>query len=172
MRLGEQATLAAATSACVLAIGLPEHEAPLRAGLAGVAAAALSGVALFSLLARARPPLPPWRRGRRRALTVAVAYLSARSAYEELLWRGLGLALLLDVAHPAAAVALSTGAWAASHARAQGRRAGAHLATGTLFGGLFYAGGSLALPVAAHVSYNLAVCFGIERARAQGTAAG
>lgn len=157
--------LAATTvSAAVIGAGVPAPETRLAVGSWALSIGACTGLALFCLLARRRPRLPPLRRGRRGTLAAAVTYLTARSAYEELLWRGAILGLLLQALHAAPAIALSVAAWTLSH-RHQGRTAFAHIATGSAFGGLYWATGALVAPIAAHTSYNLAVCFGRERAR-------
>jgi membrane protease YdiL (CAAX protease family) len=162
-----RALAAAVLAAAVLAADVPPPDPRLTLGVWTVPAAVIAGLVLFATLARRPPRLPPLRRGRRRVLAAATAYLSIRSAYEELLWRGALLGALLHVLAPLPAIALSLVPWTLTHWRRQRRAALAHVATGSTFAGLFWATGTLAAPIAAHASYNLAVCFGGERARAR-----
>ena len=109
---------------------------------------AATGVLLFVALAGTswrfeRPPL---------GLALAAATVAGG---EELFWRGLALPHLDHAVGPAAAVALTTLGFAATHVPAQGSRAWlVHVATGLVFAGAFYAGG-LTCAVAAHGLYNV-----------------
>ena len=149
----------AATAACVLAVGpriapadltLHAHDQALTAGL-------LTGLALFLLLSRhpvssTRPAEVP-----RRRLAARSIVLTAKSAQEEALWRGLLLALLVDPLGRAGAIAASTVLFAFAHVGGQGRVAATHLLTGAAFGAVFVATGRLLAAIAAHGTYNVLV---------------
>jgi len=86
-----------------------------------------------------------------------IAYVAARAAYEETLWRLCLLGLLAAAFGPAAGLSLTTVAFALSHWPRQGARAAVHLVTGTAFGGVFLVTGSFAAATAAHATYNALV---------------
>lgn len=117
----------------------------------------LAGAAVFLLLARrpigrsALSALP----GRR--LLARSAVLTAKSAEEEAVWRGIVLGLLLPPLGPFGALASSSVLFAGAHARRLGRRAWAHLATGAAFGLAYLATGRVLAAMAAHSTYNVLV---------------
>ena len=132
--------------------------APVEAA-AAVPAGVVAGLLLFAVLAR-RPPAV-----RRRSAAAVGAGLTAAAAgvSEEAIWRGFLVARLAPSLGLAAAVILAAGGFAATHVPAMGRVGIAvHLGTGTAFGTLFAATGSLAACAAAHAAYNLLVLLGRE----------
>jgi ABC-2 type transport system ATP-binding protein len=85
-----------------------------------------------------------------------VAPAVAVGAGEEVLWRAVVLGRLLPVVGVAAALAVSSAAFALTHYPAQGRRGAAvHLLTGAGFGLTFVFVGGIAAAIAAHAAYNL-----------------
>jgi ABC-2 type transport system ATP-binding protein len=149
----------------LLLLGLPTHDPPFPLGAAAPLAGALAGAVLFAALARSRVRFRRLRIERAPAIVARSAYLSGRSAYEEVVWRGLVFGSLLATVGLVPAFALSTAAFAASHYRAQGWRMVVHLATGGAFGGLFYVSGSLLAAVAAHATYNVLIGLALEARR-------
>jgi ABC-2 type transport system ATP-binding protein len=83
--------------------------------------------------------------------------LTARSAYEEAIWRALLLGLLVSPLGRVGALVVSTVLFAGSHVGRQGRSALAHLLTGAGFGGVYLATGRLHAAIAAHSAYNVLV---------------
>jgi membrane protease YdiL (CAAX protease family) len=137
---------------------------PPKAG-PGLLGGLVIGAGLFVLLAGARPRAPD------RPATVLVtraAYLSAAAAFEELLWRGLALALISARAGSLAALVLTSLAFALWHRRSLGWRRAVHAATGLGFGAAFLWGG-LAASILAHALYNVLVDLSVQAERAQGT---
>jgi membrane protease YdiL (CAAX protease family) len=134
---------------------------PASPGLGFLAGPAI-GIALFVILARDRPHVPE-----RPVAVVAArgAYLFAGAAFEELLWRGLGLVLLADLTGPLVALALTSGAFALWHRRSCGRQSAVHVLTGLAFGGAFFVGGLVAA-ILAHASYNVLVDLSVQAKRA------
>jgi ABC-2 type transport system ATP-binding protein len=149
----------------LLLVGLPSHDAPVSLGLAAVPVGLLVGAALFAGLARSPVRFGQLAPERAPAIVVRSAYLSGRSAFEEVVWRGLLFASLLAAAGVGPALGLSTAAFALSHYRAQSWRMVVHLATGAAFGGLFYVSGSLLAAVAAHATYNVLIGLALEARR-------
>jgi membrane protease YdiL (CAAX protease family) len=141
-------------------VGLPPWDPPLG-GAAAVAAGALAGAVLFVALA-GRPRRPRNRPG---VALARAAWLSAGAAFEELLWRGLALALLLPRLGLAGALGATSAGFAFAH-RHQGRDA-VHLVTGGVFGTAFVCAG-LAAAIAAHASYNVLVDLGVLTEREPG----
>jgi len=140
------------------ALGLPAST-PAIGGAGALLTGLAAGAALFVALA-GRPRRP---RGRPGATLVRTGWLTAAAAFEELVWRGVVLAALLPRLGIAAALAVTSGAFALSH-RHQGRGAAIHLATGAMFGATFvYAG--LAAAICAHAAYNLLVDLGVRAER-------
>ena len=76
--------------------------------------------------------------------------LTGHSAYEEALWRGLCLGTISLAVGRIAALVAATTLFAAAHVPKQGRRAGTHLLTGTVFGLVYIATGLLAAAIVAH----------------------
>jgi membrane protease YdiL (CAAX protease family) len=119
------------------------------------------GAGLFVLLAGDRPRAPE----RPPAVLVARAtYVVAGAAFEELLWRGLGLALLSPWVGSLAALVLTSVAFALWHRRSLGRRRVIHAVTGLAFGGAFLLGG-LAAAILAHAVYNVLVDLRVQAER-------
>jgi ABC-2 type transport system ATP-binding protein len=128
--------------------------APPRAPLRHLASAPLgvaAGVALFMLLARARPRVLLTPMAFATALVVAAAGMS-----EEAIWRAFALGRIAPNAGTAAAVAVTSAAFAVTHLPAlRPRGAAMQLVTGSVFGVLFVATGSLVACALAHAAYNL-----------------
>jgi membrane protease YdiL (CAAX protease family) len=89
-------------------------------------------------------------------LLAVVGVLLFAAAAEEAVWRWAVLDGLGAVVGAAAAVSLSTLAFAAAHGRSR-RAIGSHTLTGGTFGLAYLATGRLAAAIGAHASYNLAV---------------
>jgi len=142
---------AAAAAPTVIAADPSLHPAgdALAAGIA-------SGIGLFVVLTRRRPvfgaPTVP-----RRRLAARSAVLTARSAQEEALWRGLLLGFLLDPLGRVGAIVLSSALFAGAHVAGQGRVAAMHLLTGGAFAAVYVATGRLLAAIAAHGTYNVLV---------------
>ena len=120
---------------------------------------AVAGIALFCILGRARPALPRVARDRAPVVAGTAGVILAWAAVEETLWRWLLVGVLIPRTGLVVAVPISAAAFAAWHRR--GRRE--HLLTGTVFGGLYAASGSLAAAVAAHAAYNVSIAATLER---------
>lgn len=132
--------------------------APVAAA-AAVPAGVVAGLLLFAVLARRWPAI------RRRSAAAVGAGLTAAAAgaSEEAIWRGFLVARLAPRLGIAAAVIVAAGGFAATHLPAMGRVGMVvHLGTGTAFGAVFAATGSLAACAAAHAAYNLLVLLGRE----------
>jgi membrane protease YdiL (CAAX protease family) len=116
------------------------------------------GLALFVMLAGGRPRFPA-----RRASVLAArgVYLVGGAAFEELIWRGIALALLTRPLGTFAALGLTSVLFALSHRRALGRPTVVHVATGAAFGVAFVWGG-LASAILAHAVYNVLVDLGVQ----------
>jgi ABC-2 type transport system ATP-binding protein len=132
--------------------------APPRTPMPSVSAAALGvavGVALFAALARTRP----------RFLFAPIALVvAAVGVSEEAIWRGFAVGRITPVAGAAAAVAVTSVAFAATHVPLlRVRGAAAQLVTGGAFGTLFVATGSLLACALAHATYNLVAVLGRGR---------
>lgn len=119
------------------------------------------GVVLFLLLARRWPRLPP---GPMAAVVARSGYIVAAAAFEELLWRGLGLGVLARPLGPGPALVLTAAAFACAHRRAPGPRRAVHVLTGLGFGSAYLVGG-LAAAVLAHASYNVLVDVAVQAER-------
>jgi membrane protease YdiL (CAAX protease family) len=154
--------LAGVALAAVVAVGLPAFRPVARSPI-GLVLGLLIGLALFVLLA-GKPRLPTMRRNH----AVRIAYLATGAALEELLWRGLLLAALASWAGRMAALAATTGCFAASHVGPLGRRAVVHLLTGAGFGGAFVVAG-LPAAIAAHAAYNALVDLAVQSRRESST---
>jgi membrane protease YdiL (CAAX protease family) len=141
-------SLAALAGAAVV----PRPEPRVDLGGAALVLGLVAGVGLYvvlsgSLHVTVRAP----------GVAARIAYVAARAAYEEALWRLCLLGLLAAAFGPAVGLALTTAAFALSHWPRQGPRAGVHLVTGTAFGGVFLVTGSFAATAATHVAYNALV---------------
>jgi membrane protease YdiL (CAAX protease family) len=118
------------------------------------------GAALFSALARERPPLP-----RSRALVRGVVLVPS-ACVEEVVWRLGALGALRPLAGPVAALSLSSLGFALVHWRQAGSLSlRVHLVTGTAFGLSFLVTGMLSVAITAHAAYNLLVAAAVDRGR-------
>jgi ABC-2 type transport system ATP-binding protein len=93
----------------------------------------------------------------RKRLLARSAVLTAKSAEEEAIWRGLVLGFLVPPLGPHGALAASSALFAVAHVRRLGRRAWTHLTTGLLFGLAYLATGRIVAAMAAHSTYNVLV---------------
>ena len=134
---------------------------PLDSTLHGVgnavAVGCLAGAGVFVLLARRAPPAAALAAIPGRRLAARSIILTAVSAKEEALWRGLVLGMLAGPVGRPLALTLSTLLFAAVHVRGQGRAAAAHLWTGLTFGLAYLVTGRLAAAIVAHATYNVLV---------------
>jgi membrane protease YdiL (CAAX protease family) len=109
----------------------------------------------------ARVPRASLRRLARRAVLLTVL-----AACEEALWRWGALRTLAPAVGAGAALALTSLAFALAHVTQRGLRSvRVHVLTGSVFGGLYLASGSLVAPVAAHAGYNVLVAAALEGRR-------
>jgi membrane protease YdiL (CAAX protease family) len=143
--------LAWSLSALVAAAVVPRPE-PLAPVRVPVALGLALGIGLYVLLSGSLSV-----RVRTRRVAARIAYVGARAAYEEALWRLCLLGLLAAAFGPAAGLTLVTIAFALAHWPRQGAKAAVHLVTGTTFGVVFLGTGSFAAAVAAHAAYNALV---------------
>jgi ABC-type multidrug transport system ATPase subunit/membrane protease YdiL (CAAX protease family) len=140
----------------------PTH--PPRAPVSTAVAASVgvvAGLALFTVLARARPRvlLDP-------LVTAAALLVAAVGMSEEALWRAFALGRLAPSVGAGAAVAITTAAFAATHLpMLRARGAAVHVLTGATFGVLFVTTGSLVACALAHASYNVLAVLARSRAR-------
>ena len=119
--------------------------------------AALCGSALFVALAGRAPPVAAIAALPRRRLLARSLVLTAKSAQEEVVWRGLLLGTLVVPLGRVGALALCTALFAAAHVPRQGHGAAVHLATGGVFGAVLLGTGRLSAAIASHASYNVLV---------------
>jgi hypothetical protein len=124
------------------------------------------GAGLFVLLAGCAPRLPRRRPG---VIAARSAYLAAAACFEELLWRGVALAVLAAWLGPAVALVLTSLAFALSHRRTLGLRSAVHVVTGLGFGAAFL-GGGLAAAALAHALYNVLVDLSVQAVSRGGSA--
>lgn len=126
--------------------------------LVAFGAGCVAAAALFAVLARTRPVLP-----RRRAVAQGIALLPA-ACIEELVWRLGALGSARPLAGPIAALSLSSLGFALAHFGQAGTLSvRVHFVTGSVFGGVYLATGTLLAAVAAHATYNLLVAAAVER---------
>jgi ABC-2 type transport system ATP-binding protein len=151
--------------ALLMLVGLPRHDAPVPLGVAAPGVGALVGAALFVALTQSRIESSRLRVDRAAAIVARSLYLSGRSAYEEVIWRGFVFGSLIQIVGALPALAISTAAFALSHYRVQGWRMLVHLATGATFGGAFYCTGSLLAAATAHATYNVLIGLAVEAER-------
>ena len=147
VRLGA-GTLVAACS--LVLIPIPAPTPGLAVGPAAVAGC-LAGIALFGLLARARPRLrlTAWTRRD----TTRTSFFVLWAGVEEAVWRRCALGgLALQTGWPVALVGSSL-AFAATHRFGRAN----HLATGFAFGSVYLLTGTLLAPIAMHAVYNVLV---------------
>ncbi len=115
-----------------------------------------AGVLLFAFLARTHPRFLLTRLALLATLVVALTGMS-----EEAVWRAFALARLIGPAGPAAAIGITSAAFAATHLPAlRARGAAVHLATGAALGTLFVSTGSLVACALAHAVYNALAVLG------------
>jgi ABC-2 type transport system ATP-binding protein len=155
VRLG--AWLAIACGAALVAPAVAPLDPSLHTPAEALSLGCLSGAAAFVVLARRRIPASSLATAPRGRLLARSVVLTAKSAEEEALWRALVLGALLRALGPLGALVVSTVLFAGAHVGRQGRRASAHLATGSLFGLAYLATGRLSAAVAAHGTYNVLV---------------
>ena len=127
------------------------------APLAGIA----SGVVLFCVLSRRSIPYQGVRRAPKRRLLARSLVLSLKSAQEEAVWRGVVLGVAVSAAGRAAALVLSTAAFAAAHLSSQGSRALVHVGTGAVFGAAYVVTGDLTAAIGSHTAYNVLIGAGL-----------
>jgi ABC-2 type transport system ATP-binding protein len=163
--LASRCLLWLSAGAFVLLVELPGREPPVPLGSAAPPVGAIVGAALYAALSRGAIGFAGLPRSRAVPIVVRSAYLAGRSAYEEVIWRGLLLSLLLSVVAAGPALAVNTGAFALSHLRSQGRRMLVHVVTGATFGSLFYISGSLGAAILAHATYNILIGLAVEARR-------
>jgi ABC-2 type transport system ATP-binding protein len=133
----------------VLAPTRPPHTPLPHLDAAPIGLAA--GIALFLLLAHARPRLLLTPLAAAAALAVAAAGMS-----EEAIWRAFTLARIAPAAGVGTAIAVTSAAFAVTHLpMLRARGAAMQLVTGTVFGVLFAATGSLVACALAHAAYNV-----------------
>ncbi|HEY4412847.1 MAG TPA: ATP-binding cassette domain-containing protein [Gaiellaceae bacterium] len=146
-------SVAALATACPALLWLAPT-APPRAPLRHLASAPVglaAGIALFLLLAHARPRILLTPTAFATALVVAAVGTS-----EEAIWRAFALGRIAPNAGLWAAVAVTSAAFAATHLPTLRLRGTAiQLGTGTVFGVLFAATGSLVACALAHAAYNV-----------------
>jgi ABC-2 type transport system ATP-binding protein len=126
---------------------------------AAVPVGLVAGTAVFAALARRVPAF------RRRTAAAVGAGLTAAvaGASEEAIWRGFLLARIAPRVGIAAALVVTSIGFAATHFPALRHvGVGVHLGTGTVFGTVFVATGSLAACAVAHAAYNLLALLGRE----------
>ena len=146
-------SLAGAAAAPSVAPVDPSLHPPAQA----ITLAALSAVALFLALARRPPPVAEIAALPRRRLLARSLVLTAKSAQEEVVWRGLVLGAFVAPLGRLGALALSTALFAAAHLPRQGRGAVIHVASGGVFGMVLLGTGRLSAAVASHAGYNILV---------------
>jgi ABC-2 type transport system ATP-binding protein len=116
----------------------------------------LAGVALFAVLARARPRMLLTPLAVATAIVVACAGMS-----EEAVWRAFALGRISPTVGLWAAVVLTTAAFATTHLPLlRTRGAAVQVVTGGAFGALFVATGSLVACALAHATYNVFAVLG------------
>lgn len=151
------AWVAIAVGAMLVAPPLTPADPTLHAPGEAFALGSIAALGLFLVLARRGIPAAALAAAPRRKLLARSVVLTAKSAEEEAIWRGLVLGLLVSPLGRPLALAVSTALFAASHARRQGRTAAVHLATGSVFGATYLATGRLHTAIVAHGGYNVLV---------------
>ena len=155
LRLGLM--LATAAAAALVAPTIAAVDPRLHRPGEALALGCVTGLMLFTLLARRHPWWLALASLPRRRLAARSAVLTARSAQEEAVWRGLVLGVLVDPLGRVGAIAVSTALFAGAHLGGQGRIAVVHLLTGGGFAAIYVATGRLLAAVAAHSAYNVLV---------------
>jgi ABC-2 type transport system ATP-binding protein len=149
-------------------LGIPEASHPAVSTPVAAALGVATGLVLFRGLSGLWPDLGSLRRERSGMVAVRSAYLTVRSALEEVAWRGLVLGLLARALTTLPALALSSVGFALAHANVLGRRKLVHVATGAVFGSLYLLTGRLAGAIGAHATYNVLIGLAIEAQRGGG----
>jgi len=144
--------------AAAAALGIPWQ---LEIG-PGLLAGPAIGIVLFFVLAGGPPRIP--QRGAP-AVCLRSAYLIAAAGFEELIWRGVVLALLASYTGTLSALVLTSVGFALWHVRSLGGRCVVHGLTGLAFGGAYLCGGITAA-VVAHGLYNVLVDLSVQAAEA------
>jgi len=149
--LASVAALALAGPLLLLLAPTPPPRPPLSLPSAATLGIAV-GAALFAALARRRPRL---------LFTPVAGIVAAVGVSEEAIWRAFALGRIAPVAGAAAAVAVTSAAFAATHVPLlRLRGAAVQLLTGATFGALFVTTGSLLACAAAHATYNVVAVLG------------
>jgi ABC-2 type transport system ATP-binding protein len=151
------AWIAVAVGASLVAPNVRPLDPSVRPLAEAVALGCLAGGCGFLVLARRPLAAPAFGALPRKRLLARSAVLTAKSAEEEGIWRGLVLGSLVSPLGPFGALASSSALFAAAHAGRLGRRAWTHLATGSLFGLAYLLTGRIAAAMAAHSTYNVLV---------------
>ena len=149
--------VAVVVAAFLVAPALPPVDTTLHTVVDALVAGFLTGLGLFAILARRRARLAALAKLPLRRLVARSVVLTARSAYEEAIWRAFLLGLLVTPVGRVGALVVSTVLFAGSHVGRQGRAAAAHVLTGAGFGGVYLATGRLHAAIAAHGTYNVLV---------------
>ena len=137
-----------AIGAAQVAPGVAALDPSLGTPAEALAAGCLAGASGFVVLARRRIPASSIATVPCGRLLARGVVLTAKSAEEEAIWRALLLGALLRPLGLLAALTVSTLLFAGTHVVRQGRRAWAHLVTGSLFGLTYLATGRLSAAVA------------------------
>jgi ABC-2 type transport system ATP-binding protein len=146
-----------AVGASLVAPAMRPLDPTVRPLTEAIALGCLAGGCGFLLLAR-RPIAPSaFTALPRKRLLARSAVLTAKSAEEEAVWRGLVLGSLVPPLGAHGALATSSALFALAHVGRLGRRAWTHLATGSLFGLAYLVTGRIVAAMAAHSTYNVLV---------------
>jgi membrane protease YdiL (CAAX protease family) len=129
-----------------------------------------AGAVLLLVLAR-RPLRLRIARDRFRIVAAKAGVLGLLAFCEEVIWRWFAIGGLTPRVGAGVAFAASTIGFALCHAGQGTRAIRVHLLTGSTFGAVFLASGSLAAAAAAHATYNLGVLLALEGRRRARTAA-
>ena len=154
-RLG--AWTAVAVVASLVAPSIPPLDPTVQPLADAIALGCLAGGCGFLLLARRPIAASAFSALSRKRLLARSAVLTAKSAEEEAIWRGLVLGVLVPPLGPLGALASSSAFFAVAHVGRLGRRAWTHLATGSLFGMAYLVTGRIVAAMAAHSTYNVLV---------------
>jgi membrane protease YdiL (CAAX protease family) len=146
-RLG--AWIAVAIGASLVAPGVRPLDPSVRPLFDSLTVGCLAGGCGFLLLARRRIAASSPSALPRARLLARSLVLTAKSAEEEAVWRGLVLGSLVAPLGPLGAVASSSALFAAAHVGRLGRRAWTHVVTGSLFGLAYLVTGRIVAAMAA-----------------------
>ena len=162
--LARRLVLWAGVCALPVVVGAPPYTAASAPATIALPTGIVAGTALYLALSAGAVPFRV--HSLRGPIVVArSAYLVARSAVEEVIWRLYVFAgLALGLGTPAAFLA-TVALFALAHRPSQGRFWIVHLATGATFTAVFALSGSLGAAVAAHATYNVAVGLAVETTR-------